>query len=72
MKTDNLLLIWRDDRGTLMDPMILVRPLRGDHRKESLQINWSGRLSRNMTDLRADDLDELVPDIEYRALGDVD
>jgi hypothetical protein len=72
MKTDNLLLIWRDNHGTLVDPMTLVRPLGGNHRKESLQVNWSGRLSRNMTDLRADDLDELVPDVEYRALGEVD
>jgi hypothetical protein len=72
MRTHNLLLMWRDDQGTMVDPMTLVRPLGGDHRRETLRVHWAGRLSRNMTDLRADDLDELVPDVEYRALGDVD
>lgn len=68
MRTENLLLIWRDDQGSLVDPMLLVRPLSGDHRASSLVINWQGPLSRGMSNLRAADLDELVPDHEYKAL----
>jgi hypothetical protein len=71
MRTHNLLLIWRDDQGTLVDPMTLIRPLGGDHRRETLRVHWTGRLSRNMTDLRAEDLNELVPDSENLALGEV-
>lgn len=68
MRTENLLLIWRDDQGELIDPMLLVRPLGGDHREASLVVHWQGPLFRSMSNLRAADLDELVPDHEYKTL----
>jgi hypothetical protein len=69
METDNILLLWSDEDGAVVDPMVLVRPLAGDHRRDSLQLEWRGRLSRSMASLRAADLDELVPDIEYQRIG---
>ena len=53
METDNMLLLWCDDMGELVDPMLLVRPLGGDHRRYSLRFEWAGRLSRDMARLRA-------------------
>jgi hypothetical protein len=70
LETDNLLLLWRDDLGKLVEPMYLVRPLGGDHRRGSLVFQWKGKLERQMAHLRASDLDELQPDVEYRQLGD--
>jgi hypothetical protein len=72
METDNLLLLWRDDLGELMEPMHLIRPLGGDHRRASLVYQWKGKLERQMADFRVSDLDELQPDVEYRQLGDGD
>lgn len=72
METDNMLLLWCDDMGELVDPMLLVRPLGGDHRRYSLRFEWAGRLSRDMARLRAADLDELRPAVEYRQMGDED
>ncbi|MGP4048358.1 hypothetical protein [Streptomyces sp. 2A115] len=70
LETDNLLLLWKDDAGKLTDPMTLVRPLGGGHRRNSLRVDWVGKLSRSMARLRAADLDELEPDQQYRQLGD--
>lgn len=70
MQTDNMLLLWCDDMGELIDPMLLVRPLGGNHRRYSLRFEWAGKLSRDMARLRAADLDELRPAVEYRQLGD--
>jgi hypothetical protein len=70
METENLLLLWRDDQGELADPMLLVRPLGGDHRRGSLELDWDGPLSRSMAKLRAEDLDNLYPRHDYRKLGD--
>jgi hypothetical protein len=70
LETDNLLLLWRDDLGKLVEPMHLVRPLGGDHRRASLTFHWKGKLERQMANFRASDLDELQPDVEYRQLGD--
>lgn len=70
MSTDNMLLLWCDDKGELADPMLLVRPLGGDHHRYSLRLDWAGKLSRNMARLRAADLDELVPAVEYQQMGD--
>lgn len=67
--TDNLLLTWTDTHGVLSDPMVLARPVGGDHRRDSLRLSWEGRLSRDMATLRAKDLDELQPEREYRGLG---
>jgi hypothetical protein len=72
LRTDNLLLLWRDDLGKLVEPMHLVRPLGGDHRRTSLVFQWKGKLERQMAHFRAADLDELQPDVEYRQLGDGD
>ncbi|MGY0060250.1 hypothetical protein ACWY4P_27515 [Streptomyces sp. LZ34] len=70
LETDNLLLLWRDDAGKLVDPMTLVRPTGGDHRRNSVRFDWVGKLSRSMATLRAADLDELEPDQQYRQLGE--
>jgi len=70
MEQDNLLLLWRDDAGTLVDPLTLVRPIGGSHRRDSLQLDWRGPLSEHMASLRAADLDGLRPTIEYPRLGD--
>lgn len=70
LETDNLLLLWRDQAGKLADPMTLVRPTGGGHRRNSLRVDWVGKLSRGMASLRAADLDELEPDQQYRQLGD--
>jgi hypothetical protein len=70
LETDNLLLLWKDDAGKLVDPMTLVRPTGGGHRRNSLSVDWVGRLSQSMASLRAADLDELEPDQQYRQLGD--
>lgn len=69
MVTDNMLLLWIDDMGDLVDPMLLVRPTGGDHRRYSLRFEWAGKLSRDMASLRAADLDELTPAYEYRQMG---
>jgi hypothetical protein len=66
---DNLLLVWTDDAGTLREPLRLVRPVDGDGRRDSLRISWEGRLARDMARLRARDLDELQPDLDYGVLG---
>lgn len=71
METDNLLLLWLDDRGELVEPMRLVRPLGGNHRRDSLVLDWKGKLERKMAKFRAADLDELQPEVEYRQLGEV-
>jgi hypothetical protein len=70
LETENLLLVWWDDQGSLVEPMILARPLGGNHRCSSLELDWDGTLSRSMARLRAEDLDELRPDHTYRRLGD--
>ena len=67
--TDNLLLIWSDDQGTVKDPARLVRPVGGDARRDSLRLAWDGPLARGMVHLRAKDLDELQPEHEQRTLG---
>lgn len=70
MEQDNLLVLWRDDAGTLVDPLTLVRPIGGSHRRDSLQLDWVGPLSEHMASLRAADLDELCPTTEQPRLGD--
>ena len=70
LQTDNLLLLWCDELGELTDPMLLVRPLGGNHRRDSLRLDWAGKLSRDMARMRAADLDELQPAIEYLQMGD--
>ncbi len=65
LKTENLLLIWQDDAGLLVDPMLLARPAAGDHRRHSLRLHWDGKLSLSMADTRVADLDELVPQHQY-------
>ena len=72
MDTDNLLLLWRDDDGVLVEPLTLVRPVGGDHRRDSLALSWRGTLSREMAAMRAADLDELQPDAAWGRLGGED
>ncbi|WP_173040805.1 hypothetical protein [Phytohabitans flavus] len=62
LETDNLLLLWLDDKGVLQDPMVLIRPLRGDNLKANLQLEWRGKIYREMAKLRAEDLVGLEPD----------
>src|SRR5262249_20737268 len=70
METDNLLLLWTDTAGILDEPLLLVRPLGGDQRRRSLKLDWVGRLERSMAGSRVEDLDELMPAVEYPRLGD--
>ena len=72
MDTDNLLLLWRDNQGVLVEPLTLVRPVGGDHRRDSLTLSWRGKLSREMADMRAADLDGLRPDADWGRLGGED
>lgn len=65
---DNLLLLWSDVDGILVDPMRLVRPLGGDRRRESLIVDWDGPLSRRMAGMRPQDLDALEPRYEWNEL----
>lgn len=67
---DNLVLLWTDTDYLLRDPMHLVRPLGGDHRRANLRIDWSGPVSRAMATMRAADLDELQPEQTWKRLGD--
>lgn len=70
MQTDNILVIWSDDAGQLREPLVLARPVGGDHRRESLRLQWRGPLERRMGEMRAADLDELRPTWEMPELGD--
>ena len=70
METDNLLLLWNDVEGQLVDRMILARPLGGDHKRSNTRVEWVGKLTRQMASLRAADLDELTPDQYHQQLGD--
>lgn len=63
-KTDNLLLLWRDDAGVLAEPLTLVRPVGGDHQRRNLRVQWVGRLDRGMAALRTEDLNGLRPDVD--------
>jgi hypothetical protein len=69
METDNLLLLWLDDGGELEDPMILIRPLGGDSSRANLQLEWRGKIFRDMARLRADDLVDLEPDWQAERLA---
>jgi hypothetical protein len=69
MEADNILLLWRDEVGELVEPMFLIRPLGGTYRRDSLIIDWTGRLTSGMAYLRAADLDELQPDMVQGQLG---
>lgn len=62
LETDNLLLLWLDDGGVLEDPMHLIRPRGGDNLKANLDVEWRGKIYREMAKLRADDLVDLEPD----------
>jgi hypothetical protein len=70
MRTDNLLLLWQDADGILVEPMKLVRPTGGDHRRASLRFQWAGPVTRAMATFRAADLDALTPEVAYEKLGD--
>ncbi|MGW1450989.1 hypothetical protein ACWCO3_22270 [Micromonospora sp. NPDC002411] len=69
LETDNLLLLWLDKDGALEDPMILVRPLGGDHQRANLRLDWRGKVSRDMAARRADDLVGLEPDWQATRLA---
>jgi hypothetical protein len=70
MNTENLLLLWQDKAGVLLEPMLLACPRAGDHRRHSLKLSWDGKLSRSMAEMRASDLNELEPDHRYQQIGD--
>lgn len=67
---NNLLMLWRDDAGTLEDPLWLVRPLGGDNRRKELRLDWQGPLRLSMAGMRESDLDQLQPFTEWKQLGD--
>ena len=65
IETDNLLLLWGDKEGSLLDTMKLVRTWHGDHRRRSLEVHWRGSLTKQMASMRAADLDHLHADYVY-------
>lgn len=65
---DNILLLWTDEADKITDPMRLVRPLGGDHRRRNLRLEWDGELTRDMGKMRVRDLDELEATYETRQL----
>lgn len=69
MATDNILLLWSEDRGALDAAMTLVRPLGGDHRRDSLQVAWVGSLTKEMATFSGADLNELEPTMAQPELG---
>lgn len=72
METNNLLVLWRPEGGTLVEPLTLVRPLGGGRSRHDTIIEWSGTIESRMATLRAADLDELRPLFEQPALGSTD
>lgn len=67
--SDNILFVWRDKDGKVREPVRLIRPLGGDHRRRNLRLDWEGELRSEMADLRATDLDALRPVVTYQQLG---
>lgn len=59
---DNLLLLWNDNDGVLADPMYLVRPTGGDHRRRNLTTDWSVPITREIGSMRVEDLALVKPD----------
>jgi hypothetical protein len=72
METNNVLALWHDREGVLVDPITLVRPLGGDHRKSNLKLHWKGPLRREMATYRTDDLKILEAEIQYEYLDGED
>jgi hypothetical protein len=72
LETNNVLGLWHDEKGCLVDPITLVRPLGGDHRKRSLKVHWKGPLLREMATYRTADLKCLEPEIQNDHLDDRD
>jgi hypothetical protein len=70
MQTDNIILLWHDKDGVLVEPLTLFRPLGGSVRRDSLQLAWVGSLDRTMATMRAGDLKVLPPAVEFPDLGD--
>jgi hypothetical protein len=56
--------------GTIPGITGIRRPLGGDQRRRNLRLDWRGRLERTMAGRRAEDLNKLEPDADYRKLGD--
>ncbi|WIX85841.1 hypothetical protein [Amycolatopsis sp. DG1A-15b] len=69
MPMDNLLLLWSEERGEVEPTMTLVRPLGGDHRRDSLTLHWIGPLRRDMAALAVEDLNEMQASVENPMLG---
>lgn len=67
--TDNIILLWHDKDGVLVEPLTLFRPLGGSHRRDSLKLDWRGTLQRSMATMRAADLELLPAVAEYPGLG---
>lgn len=72
LETNNVLALWHDKEGVLVDPIALVRPLGGDHRKSSLKLHWRGPLRKEMATYRTDDLKGLEPEFQYEYLNGED
>ena len=72
MPMDNLLLLWSEEQGEINPTMTLVRPLGGDHRRDSLRTHWVGPLRRDMAALAVEDLNEMRAPIENPMLGEED
>jgi hypothetical protein len=69
MVINNLLWVWGDDDGVLTEPMILARPTGSLNNYETTRLSWQGKISEAMASMRAEDLDELEPDVITDELG---
>lgn len=69
LHTENLILAWGDDQGTLTEPMILARPTGGSGGFSRREVSWRGKLTEAMAHMAVEDLDQLRPDVEYPELG---
>jgi hypothetical protein len=69
LATENLLWVWGDDDGVLTEPMLLVRPTGSFDNPAAARVSWQGKITGSMAAMRAEDLDELVPDFAAGELG---
>lgn len=68
--SNNILALWQDRNDELVEPLLLVRPAGGDHRRRNLRVAWEGPLRSDMAHMRAADLDTLRPTYLNWELGD--
>jgi hypothetical protein len=69
LATENLLWVWSDVDGVLAEAMLLARPTGSFENPNAARLTWRGKITEAMAAMRAEDLDELVPDYAADELG---